>query len=202
MTLSDFLDAPDYYERDPKAFADRYDSVTFEAVHPHVLPYLPSSGRVLDVGAGSGRDARFMAAFGLKVTAVEPSAGLRSLGARNSGGAIWIDDRLPDLESIAKKTERFDLVLCSAVLMLVAPTDLTKSFATLSELLVPAGKLAINLRAPLPDEPPGIFFDHSDNDVLAAAEAAGFKCLHRAEAKDALGRSGYNWRSFVFEHSI
>lgn len=202
MTLSECADAIGYYERDPKAFADRYDSVTFEEVHPHLLPYLPSSGRVLDVGAGSGRDARFMAARGLKVTAIEPSAGLRVLGARTCDSVIWIDDRLPDLERISEKTERFDLVLCSAVLMLVAPMDLKNSFATLARVLAPAGKLAINLRTPLPDEPPGIFFDHSDNEVLAAAEAAGFKCLHRAEAKDALGRSGYNWRSFVFEHSI
>lgn len=201
MALSQCADSIDYYERDPKAFADRYDSVAFEDVHPHVLTYLPSSGSVLDVGAGSGRDARFMAARGLKVTAVEPSAGLRDLGARNSKDVIWIDDRLPDLERIVEKTERFDLILCSAVLMLVEPMDLKKSLTTFAQVLVPAGKLAINLRTPMPEEPPGIFFDHTDHDVLAAADAAGFRCLHRFEAKDALGRSGYDWRGFVFERS-
>lgn len=199
--MSERVDAAGYYDFDPKSFADRYDSVTFEAVHPHLRRYLPANGRVLDVGAGSGRDARFMAACGLHVTAVEPSAGLRAIGARNSEDVEWIDDRLPNLACISDKVERFDFILCSAVLMLVAPEDLEGCFATLSHLLAPAGKLAMNLRAPRLDEPPDLFFAHSDNAVLTAAAATGLICLHRAEAEDALGRRAYNWRSFVFERA-
>lgn len=95
---------------------------------------------------------------------------------------------------------RYDFILCSAVLMLVAPADLTQSFATMAGLLAPEGRLALNLRAAQDDEPDDLFFSHTDAAVLAAAKAAGLVCIDRGEAEDAIGRGGYLWRSFVFEH--
>lgn len=200
MVLSDHLTAPDYYDCDAAEFAARYDSVSFEAVHPLLARYLPAVGKALDIGAGSGRDARAMAARGLTVTAVEPAHGLRAIGASNSDGVRWIDDRLPRLLQLSEEASRYDFILCSAVLMLVAPADLTQSFATMAELLAPEGQLALNLRAARDDEPDDLFFSHEDAAVLAAADAAGLVCSDRGEAEDAIGRGGYLWRSFVFEH--
>lgn len=200
MALADRLDAPSYYDRDAERFAARYDSVSFAAVHPMLARYLPTAGRVLDVGAGSGRDVQAMAARGLEVTAIEPSAGLRAIGEAKASGVRWIDDRLPDLRTVRQGDERYDFILCSAVLMLIAPAELRASFVTMADLLAEDGQLGINLRTPRPDEPAGLFFDHDDAAVLAAAEAAGLVCIDRGEAKDAIGRGGYLWRSFMFEH--
>lgn len=198
MTVTERSEAVDYYNRDAAGFAARYDSVSFEAVHPLLGHYLPVSGAALDIGAGSGRDARALAAHGLTVTAVEPSIGLRLIGEASTSSIRWIDDRLPDLVRIAD-FGCFDLVLCSAVLMLVPPADLTKSFVTMEKLLAPSGSIAINIRQPMSGEPPNIFFAHSDDEILAAADTAGLICLDRAEAGDALGREPYRWRSFIFE---
>ncbi|WP_052149421.1 hypothetical protein [Sphingomonas sp. Ant20] len=56
---SSAIDPVDYYDRDAALFATRYDSVSFEDVHWAIAPFLPPAGSaVLDVGAGSGRDAR------------------------------------------------------------------------------------------------------------------------------------------------
>lgn len=200
MALSDRLTAPDYYDRDAAEFAARYDSVSFETVHPLLARHLPAVGRALDIGAGSGRDARAMVARGLTVTAVEPADGLRTIGASNSDGVRWIDDRLPRLLQLREEAGRYDLILCSAVLMLVPPADLAPSFVTMAGLLAPEGRLALNLRAAQEDEPDDLFFSHTDGAVLAAAKAAGLVCSDRGEAEDAIGRDGYLWRSFVFEH--
>lgn len=198
MALSDRLTAPEYYDRDAQSFARRYDSVSFDAVHPLLSGYLPSTGRALDVGAGSGRDTRAMAAQGLDVTAVEPSAGLRAIGEANSDGVRWIDDRLPGLVKLTRAGERFDFILCSAVLMLIAPDHLPASFASLAQLLAETGRLALNVRAPRPGEPADLFFDHDDATLLKVASAAQLRCIDRGNAKDAIGRNGYCWRSFVF----
>lgn len=198
MALSNHIDAAGYYDHDAAGFADRYDSVTFEAVHSHLLTYLPATGRVLDIGAGSGRDARALAARGLEVTAVEPSLGLRAIGLANTDGVDWVDDRLPRLASLANDARSYDFILCSAVLMLIAHKDLAASFVTLTRLLAPAARLAVNLRAPMPDEPRDLFFEHRETDVLAAAGAAGLACIYRAAANDALQRHAYRWRSFIF----
>ncbi|VVT10236.1 Tellurite methyltransferase [Sphingomonas sp. EC-HK361] len=199
MALSDRLDAPDYYDRDAVGFAARYNSVSFEAVHPLLLRYLPATGRALDVGAGSGRDARAMAKRGMMVTAVEPSDGLRAIAAANSAGIRWIDDRLPHLSRLAGEAGQYDFVLCSAVLMLVPSGDLAPSLTAMAALLGEGGRLGLNLRAPRSGEPADLFFDHRDDAVLAAAEAAGLACLDWGEDDDAIGRGGYRWRSFVFE---
>lgn len=193
-------DAPAYYDRDAEAFAARYDAVTFGAVHPLLTRYLPESGRVLDVGAGSGRDARAMASRGLAVTAVEPSAGLREIASARSPDICWIDDRLPKLASLRDTAGKFDFVLCSAVLMLIAPKDLACSFAAMARLLTGSGRLGLNLRARAPGEPGNLFFDHTDEAVLAAACATGLIAIDRGEAGDAIGRPAYRWRSFVFAY--
>lgn len=198
MALSDRLTASEYYERDAEQFAARYDAVSFDAVHPLLSRYLPAHGRGLDIGAGSGRDARAMAARGLSVTAVEPSDGLREIGATNSPDIRWIEDSLPRLAGLEGETGAFDFILCSAVLMLVAPTDLGASFGVMAALLNQGGRLGLNLRAPRPGEPGDLFFDHDDATVLTAAEAAGLGCIDRGDADDAIGRRGYRWRSFVF----
>jgi SAM-dependent methyltransferase len=201
MALSNRIATTDYYDREAESFAAHYDSVTFEAVHPRLLQYLPTMGRALDVGAGSGRDAAGLAAHGLDVTAVEPSSGLRAIGERRSEPIQWIDDRLPAISRLADWSGCYDIILCSAVLMLVDHDELLPSFATMARLLTPDGRIAVNIREPMPGEPADLFFSHSDADILAAAETVGLFCIDRAEVRDALGRDAYSWRSFIFERT-
>lgn len=85
-----------------------------------MLDLFPSRpGAVLDIGAGSGRDAAALAGLGHRVLAVEPTAELRSLGRRiHADRAIeWIDDSLPELRVLRGRDERFDLILLTAVWM-------------------------------------------------------------------------------------
>ena len=98
-----------FYDRAADEIAVRYDSVSFDEVHPGLRDRLPASpARVLDVGAGSGRDAAAMCAMGHRVTAVEPAAALRALGAELAPGVSWRDDRLPALATLHADRERFD----------------------------------------------------------------------------------------------
>lgn len=57
----------------------QYESLTFEDVHASLLDLLPAPGAtILDIGAGSGRDAAWFAARGDDVFAVEPSEAMRA----------------------------------------------------------------------------------------------------------------------------
>jgi SAM-dependent methyltransferase len=194
-------DSVTYYDRLAVGLAPRYDAVTFEVVHPNLSKHLPSEGRVLDIGSGSGRDARGLAARGLRVTAVEPSVAFRHLGEASSlDGITWVDDRLPKLERL-DTVQPFDFILCSAVLMLLNPVDLRESFRTMARLLAENGRLAVDVRDPMPGEPMGIFHVHHEASILEAAIAAELACIDYAERDDALGRPEYLWRSYVFSHT-
>jgi protein-L-isoaspartate O-methyltransferase len=92
-----------YAEQAAKLIA-RYESVSPEEVHEEVLHLIPTgSCRVLDVGAGSGRDAAWLAAKGHAVVAVEPTAEMREAGIRlhPSARVEWVDDSLPDLAMLS-----------------------------------------------------------------------------------------------------
>ncbi|RWA81150.1 bifunctional 2-polyprenyl-6-hydroxyphenol methylase/3-demethylubiquinol 3-O-methyltransferase UbiG [Mesorhizobium sp.] len=202
MEAEGSLDSVTYYDQLAADLAPRYDAVTFDVIHPNLSEHLPTQGRVLDIGSGSGRDARGLAARGLQVTAVEPSIAFRRLGEANSvRGITWIDDRLPTLARLGK-VPPFDFILCSAVLMLLAAGDLRDGFRRMAHLLAGHGRLAVDIRDPMPSEPIGVFHAHSDAQILEAAAAGGLTCIDFAERNDGLGRAAYLWRNYVFAHAM
>jgi len=74
-----------------------------EKVNAWLDSLLPSQpALVLDVGAGSGRDAAWLSSLGHQVIAVEPSEQMRIRGQRlhASDKIRWINDRLPGLENV------------------------------------------------------------------------------------------------------
>ncbi|MCA3360824.1 MAG: hypothetical protein ING08_01560 [Roseomonas sp.] len=58
------------YNRGFREFTAAYEAFGFEEIHADALPFLPPTpGLVLDVGAGSGRDAAWFANHGWEVIA-------------------------------------------------------------------------------------------------------------------------------------
>jgi SAM-dependent methyltransferase len=192
--------AIDYYDRDASRFASRYETVSFAQVHPVLLPFLPRAGRsALDIGAGSGRDARALAALGLRVTAVEPAENLRraAQSLTNGDDVRWIDDRLPDLATLSG--ERFTFILCSAVLMLLPGRAMVAGLARMADLLEADGRLAISVRDPVAGGPDDLVHALSDADLAATTAQAGLTLIEQRNMTDALGRATHRWRYSLFE---
>jgi 2-polyprenyl-3-methyl-5-hydroxy-6-metoxy-1,4-benzoquinol methylase len=80
---------------------------------------------LLDIGAGTGRDAAWFARQGQDVIAVEPSNSMRAEGQRLHADprVRWIDDQLPELSALGRLGISFDLVMLTAVWQHVAPSD-------------------------------------------------------------------------------
>ena len=61
------------YEADAHSIATKYLDFSSEELLEPARPWWPNAGaRVLDIGAGPGRDALFFAQWGCDVVAVEP----------------------------------------------------------------------------------------------------------------------------------
>jgi SAM-dependent methyltransferase len=91
-------DAVNWYDDRAGELAQRYEAVAAEKVHAWVVPSLPTSpALILDVGAGSGRDAAWLISRGFEVVAVEPSAGMLAEAQRlhPSPSIRWLSDSLP-----------------------------------------------------------------------------------------------------------
>ena len=81
-------------------FVATYDELSPERIYEHVIDLFPSRiAKVADIGAGTGRDAAWLAAKGHDVLAVEQVRELREAGQalHTATNIKWLDDRLPNL---------------------------------------------------------------------------------------------------------
>ena len=189
------------YGENARTLADQYESITFADVHRDVLHLFPApAARVLDVGAGSGRDAAALATQGYSVVAAEPTNTLRAEGMRRHKGKPidWTDDQLPALTDIRSRTERFDLILLTAVWMHLDKAERQLGMATLESLLSPGGRLSMSLRhGPVPVGRK--MFDVSAEETIALASSSGLRLVHSVEREDMLGRADVRWSFVVLE---
>src|ERR1700761_9137060 len=107
-----------WYDAHAAAAVARYeghDAVSLNSWFADLLPKPPAV--VMDVGAGSGRDAAWLASFGYEVIAIEPSAVMRTEAALRhpSDNIRWLNDRLPDLTGLIRASLSADAILLSAV---------------------------------------------------------------------------------------
>jgi protein-L-isoaspartate O-methyltransferase len=119
----------EYYSKDANKFAEEYEKISPEKVHEHWLQFLPfAKAQILDIGAGSGRDAAWFVKMGHEVVAVEPADCLRQKAQElHCDTSIqWIDDYLPTLRKIYELGLKFDLILLCAVWMHIAPGALVR----------------------------------------------------------------------------
>lgn len=190
-----------YYEGHANHLADGYEALSFEAAHPGLARIMTTDHadgklRVLDVGAGTGRDAAWFATLGHEVVAAEPSEAMRTVAQRlHAGVAIdWRDDKLPSLSELRKQSETFDLIVLSAVWMHVRPEDRQESFQSIMSLLNSGGMLYLTLRLG-PAEPERGIYKVSLDGFKGTADALGFEVQELETQEDLLGRSHINWQA-------
>jgi SAM-dependent methyltransferase len=198
-----------YYDANAQRLTEQYEALVAHSLHHWVRDLLPTQANLwaLDVGAGSGRDAAWLASLGFSVWAVEPSLGMRrEAQQRHPMAAItWHEDNLPDLQKIrslaAKRDVSFDFILLSAVWMHVPPGRRVSAFETLSELLTPKGVLAITLRCgPAPAE--RAMYEVSEEEVRQLADRFGVKVLRCVTAPDQSGRSEVSWIQMALQNDL
>lgn len=137
-----------YYSDNAEALFDKYNNIESASLHDAWLHLLPDqSGSACDIGAGTGRDANWLAEKGWDVIAVEPERKFRELARdQNHPNIAWVDDKLPDLHRVRKLGQRFNLILLSAVWMHLPENTRERAFRILVNLLAPGGILVISLR--------------------------------------------------------
>jgi SAM-dependent methyltransferase len=190
------------YAEEAAALTRQYESVRFEDVHAEVLHLFPAApSDVLDVGAGTGRDAAALAAMGHRVVAVEPTAEFRDRAARlhPSPRIEWVSDHLPHLAGLARRGDRFDVVMLTAVWIHLNPGQRREAMPTVATLLRPGGIFLLNLRHG--PAPPGRrrLFEASADETIDLAASHGLRLVVRAgKQADFYRRPEVTWTSLGF----
>lgn len=189
------------YAENAQELSVRYEGLRQEDVHRHVLHFFPAPpASVLDIGAGTGRDAAALAARGHRVVAVEPTRELREAGQRlHADRKIkWLDDGLPELDRVLDLDRRFDLVLLTAVWMHLDKEQRRHAMPGVASLIAPGGRLVLSLRhGPVPQG--RRMFEVTAAETIALADGQGLNTLHNSPGADEQGRADVTWTWLVFE---
>ena len=191
----------DSYNREAGNLVKQYESITFEELNQQTISLLPSSPcHVLDVGAGSGRDAAWFADQGYQVTAIEPAVELlkRAKMLHPSLKISWFEDSLPQLLLVKTLSSSFDLIWLSAVWMHLPQSDRPAAFANLDALLNHAGRMMFTLRhGPAPQG--RVFHPVSVEEILSLAANHNMKSVLVTETADSFQRPEISWDTVMLE---
>ncbi|KXO12835.1 hypothetical protein AKG98_4031 [Moritella sp. JT01] len=199
-----------FYDDNAQQLAEQYLSKSFEEVHAAWAEFLPpilnkSNARILDLGAGAGRDSRYLAEQGqvsdISIVAVEPAKLLAEIGQQQTQGlnVKWVEDSLPALDVVSRQEVSFDLILLSAVWMHIPKSDRPRAIRKLANLLKPGAKLVISLRhGPSGDERK--MHDVSTEELELLAKTVGLSVVLKTEHdSDKLGRDSVHWQTVVLQ---
>lgn len=177
-------------------------AIDFFDLHHDFLAYLPEKPcRVLDIGAGIGRDAGQFARMGHFVIAVEPTKEYRETGQKMfpSETIKWVDDALPELSTIDCENH-FDFIIASAVFHHLDTFEQYSAIKKISELLNNKGIFVVSLR----NGPAGIgthTFPINNDAICSEAESNGLITLLRIEKLPSLmqNKEKVTWSKLVFQ---
>ena len=114
----------DFYSKNCECLSKQYEKISPEEINAKWSHFIPTTkSLVLYIGSGSGRDAAWLAEMGHEIVAVDPADNLREKAEKLHPHASiqWINGSLPALTEVYKLNLRFDLILVSAVWMLISP---------------------------------------------------------------------------------
>ncbi len=197
-----------YYDDNAAEVAARY-----EAGPSPIAKYLrlafPAGARLLDIGAGSGRDMAHLVREGYVAYGVEPSAAMRAVALERHPElterlfAGQLPDAIPELPGLKGP---FDGIICSAVLQHLERGRIFDATYALRDLLVERGRVLVAVPLARPDvgddsrDADGRLFSGVTPDELELLfERVGFASIGRWVDEDALGRSGIQWSTMLLE---
>ncbi len=187
------------YSEAAELFIEVSRKTDFTKLHQAFINFIPSKpSRILDVGAGIGRDASALSDMGHEVIAVEPLSEFRNAGKKHyhTSHIEWLDDSLPELSQL---NYHFDFVLASAVWHHLNVGEQEQAMMRIAQLLNPEGLFALSLRHGLAGVGTHIFPTDGQRTVETAKACGLTDLLHLKDQPSVISRKkDVTWTKLVF----
>ena len=191
----------DFYNLHAAEQAALYETADMSAMYHRLADILPFHGTILEIGCGSGRDARALADMGFSVVATDASLGMLREAERhaesNFSNLSFIHLPFPIPYNHPFLEKKFDLVLSVAVLMHLTPEDRKKTLAQVSQLLKPMGYFYCSFK-----NQTGVdkrLYQHIEiAELIAECCNVGLKNCLEEFGQDVLGRNAV-WMTMIFQ---
>ena len=154
---------------------------------------LPEGGRVLDLGTGSGRDAKWMVERGFEIVAIDKSLNMCEKASNYAGiGVRHLDVLSKDFTSLYNNF--FDGVWACASLLHLSPTELPEALLNICTSLKEGGVLFLSFKkgAEFKEEDDGRCFLYLD-EVLLESYLNTTPALRAFDMWDSVDERGTVW---------
>lgn len=154
------------------------------------LEFLPTNGKVLDVGCGNGVDADYIKNKGFNVIGVDMSNKMIDIAKSKYPG---IDFRLGDMRKLDFDEDEFDGIFASLSLIPIPKKDVPKTLEQFATFLKPDGTIYIQLQSGKSEE---LFIDEpfkpdeklflniiSSDEIEMLLNNAGFNIVRKYECR-------------------
>lgn len=196
-----------FYDRHASEMSVLYDGADMSRLYESVVDILPRGGAILDVGCGSGRDARALQRLGYDVTACDASERMLEIA---KGKLDSINPNNLKIEYLTKAfplsnddpflSRRYDLVLSIAVLMHIPPSEI-ETFLNQLFMLVKKDGYALLSWCERRSVDERMYWDVKCEKVEKFFQNNGFQLLKFDAEHDTLGRIMY-WNTLIMRKRI
>ena len=154
----------------------------------------------LDIGCGSGRDAKWMAGQGMKVTAVDGSKNMLKNARKNHAdkNIEYLHDLAPTFNKLVARGEKFDVILMSAFIFHFGKKDRQTIYDNLLKLAAKNCLIYMTVRRPIPGEKRDMYHVTA-SEIETFARENGFDVDISEPKTDKLKRKNVGWTSYALQ---
>lgn len=138
------------YAEDADYLIPAYETINSAELLRHVSSHLPETGsHIVDIGAGTGRDAAWLASIGMHVIAIEPVDAFRRAGQtlHSDVDINWVNDTLPAIQQVHLANTLFDTALLISVWQHIPSHDRKSSLSNIRSILKNDAKFIMSVRS-------------------------------------------------------
>ena len=201
---------PPAYNDRAQQFFDRYEAQETSDIQRLLARWIPAGTDVLELGCGSGRDARFLAQLGANVIATDGSEALLNLAQQHDDGSTHLrfasltlppspSDQTALAQHISTPNHKVRAVYTCGVLQHLTDHELHETVRFINRITDEQGLVILIVPLNHQGEPDRLTFTREKYDYIQSFERIGFR-LADSHLTDDAGTPGFTctWATFVF----
>lgn len=188
----------DYYNSNAAQYFCNTVNVDMSECCDRFLKYVVPGGRIIDIGAGSGRDIKYFKDRGYVVEGIDASEEMCRLAAVYSGTEVTCE-RIQDWHP----QEKYDGIWANASLLHLAFDEIEEFVCRASDYLKPNGVFYISMKKGIQtgcDNNGRFFTDFSEEKVQQiVSKSTAFNVADSWETGDGLSREEFQWINLILK---
>lgn len=188
----------DYYNGNAAQYFSNTVNVDMSECYDRFIKYVVPRGRIIDIGAGSGRDIKYFKDRGYVVEGIDASEEMCRLATDYSGAEVRCE-RIQDWNP----EEKYDGIWANASLLHLLFNEIEGFVCRASDYLKPNGVLYISMKTGIQTgcDNNGRFFTAFTEEKVqqTVAKSTAFIVIDSWKTGDGLSREGLQWINLILK---